>query len=63
MNNPQTSAAKDGEAQNQTTEQQSQKDDWQDHIAKLLEYSKQLKDDWFGFVVGRISRCCWIRCI
>ena len=41
MNNPQTTATKDGNAQDQTTEQHSQKDDWQDHVAMLLEYSKQ----------------------
>lgn len=46
MNNPQTTATKDGNAQDQTTEQHSQKDDWQDHVAMLLEYSKQLKDDY-----------------
>ena len=46
MNNPQTTATKEGNAQDQTTEQHSQKDDWQDHVAMLLEYSKQLKDDY-----------------
>ena len=61
MNNPQTSAAKDGEAQNQTTEQQSQKDDWQDHIAKLLEYSKQLKDDYQtqGKITHQLAKAEW----
>ncbi|ATG76564.1 hypothetical protein P4S65_07265 [Pseudoalteromonas sp. B131b] len=61
MNNPQTTATKDGNAQNQATEQPSQKDDWQDHIAKLLEYSKQLKDDYQtqGEITHQLAKAEW----
>jgi len=61
MANPQTNAAKDGNAQNQTTEQLSQRDDWQDHIAKLLEYSKQLKDDYHtqGKITHQLAKAEW----
>ncbi|GAA78851.1 hypothetical protein WNY97_02445 [Pseudoalteromonas fuliginea] len=61
MNNPQTTATKDGNAQNQATEQPSQKDDWQDHIAKILEYSKQLKDDYQtqGEITHQLAKAEW----
>ncbi|TMO05708.1 hypothetical protein [Pseudoalteromonas sp. S558] len=61
MNNPQTIAAKDGNEQNQTTEQPCQKDDWQDHIAKLLTYSKQLKDDYQtqGEITHQLAKAEW----
>ncbi|KDC50823.1 hypothetical protein [Pseudoalteromonas fuliginea] len=61
MNNPQTTATKDGNAQNQATEQPSQKDYWQDHIAKLLEYSKQLKDDYQtqGEITHQLAKAEW----
>ncbi|KAA1152232.1 MULTISPECIES: threonine/serine exporter family protein [Pseudoalteromonas] len=61
MNNPQTTATKDGNAQNQATEQPNQKDDWQDHIAKLLEYSKQLKDDYQtqGEITHQLAKAEW----
>ena len=61
MNNPQTTATKDGNAQDQTTEQHSQKDDWQDHVAMLLEYSKQLKDDYQtqGKITHQLAKAEW----
>ncbi|MBB1356411.1 hypothetical protein, partial [Pseudoalteromonas sp. SR45-5] len=61
MNNPQTTATKDGNAQDQTTEQHSQKDDWQDHVAMLLEYSKQLKDDYHtqGKITHQLAKAEW----
>lgn len=61
MNNPQTIAAKDGNERNQTTEQPCQKDDWQDHIAKLLTYSKQLKDDYQtqGEITHQLAKAEW----
>ena len=61
MNNPQTTATKDGNAQDQTTEQHSQKDDWQDHVAMLLESSKQLKDDYRtqGKITHQLAKAEW----
>ena len=61
MNNSQSNATKDGNAQNQTTDHKSQKDDWQDHIAKLLEYSKQLKDDYQtqGKITHQLAKAEW----
>jgi hypothetical protein len=46
MDNPQTATSKDGNAQSQATGQQTPEDDWQQHIAKLLAYSGELKDDY-----------------
>ena len=61
MNSSQTTAAKDGDAQNQTIAQQSQKDDWQDHIAKISEYAKQLKDDYHiqGKITHQLAKAEW----
>lgn len=46
MDNSQTATAKDGNAQNQAAGQQPPEDDWQQHIAKLIAYSGELKDDY-----------------
>ena len=62
MNSSQTAAArKDEAAQNQTTDEQSQKDDWQDHIAKIIEYSKQLKEDYHtqGKITHQLAKAEW----
>ncbi|MCQ8889334.1 hypothetical protein NQT72_07400 [Pseudoalteromonas carrageenovora] len=62
MNSTQTAAArKDEAAQNQTTDEQSQKDDWQDHIAKIIEYSKQLKEDYHtqGKITHQLAKAEW----
>lgn len=61
MENFHSSTTKDGTAQNQTTDQQYQKDDWQDHIAKLLTYSKQLKDDYHtqGKITHQLAKAEW----
>ena len=61
MENFHSSTTKDGAAQNQTTDQQYQKDDWQDHIAKLLTYSKQLKDDYHtqGKITHQLAKAEW----
>jgi len=61
MENFHSSTTKDGKAQNQTTDQQYQKDDWQDHIAKLLTYSKQLKDDYHtqGKITHQLAKAQW----
>ncbi|MEL0631641.1 hypothetical protein V6237_02575 [Pseudoalteromonas carrageenovora] len=54
-------ARKDEAAQNQTTDEQSQKDDWQDHIAKIIEYSKQLKEDYHtqGKITHQLAKAEW----
>ncbi|MBQ4797544.1 hypothetical protein J8L73_00060 [Pseudoalteromonas sp. MMG006] len=62
MNSSNTEAArKDEAAQNQTTDEQSQKDDWQDHIAKIIEYSKQLKEDYHtqGKITHQLAKAEW----
>ncbi|GEB69901.1 hypothetical protein PC2016_0573 [Pseudoalteromonas carrageenovora] len=62
MISSQTAAArKDEAAQNQTTDEQSQKDDWQDHIAKIIEYSKQLKEDYHtqGKITHQLAKAEW----
>lgn len=61
MNNPQTTATKDGDAQNQTAQDASQKEDWQDHIAKLLAYSEQIKDDYKtqGKLTKQLAKAEW----
>ncbi|MDO6634521.1 hypothetical protein Q4540_05785 [Pseudoalteromonas carrageenovora] len=62
MNSSQTAAArKDEAAHNQTTDEQSQKDDWQDHIAKIIEYSKQLKEDYHtqGKITHQLAKAEW----
>ncbi|ASM51134.1 hypothetical protein PESP_a3301 [Pseudoalteromonas espejiana DSM 9414] len=61
MSSSQTSATTDGNAQNQAPEQQSQKDDWQDHIAKIIEYSDQLKEDYKtqGKITHQLAKAEW----
>lgn len=61
MNNAQKSTAKDGNAQNQTTDQSSPKDNWQDHIAKVLDYTEQLKDDYKtqGALSHQLAKAEW----
>jgi len=62
MNSSNTEAArKDEAAQNQTTDEQSQKDHWQDHIAKIIEYSKQLKEDYHtqGKITHQLAKAEW----
>ncbi|MBQ4856849.1 hypothetical protein [Pseudoalteromonas sp. MMG007] len=62
MNSSNTEAArKDEAAQDQTTDEQSQKDDWQDHIAKIIEYSKQLKEDYHtqGKITHQLAKAEW----
>jgi len=62
MNSSNTEAArKDEAAQNQTTDEQSQRDDWQDHIAKIIEYSKQLKEDYHtqGKITHQLAKAEW----
>tara|TARA_B110000211_G_scaffold223186_1_gene272746 strand:+ start:754 stop:1203 length:450 start_codon:yes stop_codon:yes gene_type:complete len=62
MNSSQTATAHKEEAvQNQTTDEQSQKDDWQDHIAKIIEYSEQLKEDYHtqGKITHQLAKAEW----
>jgi hypothetical protein len=46
MDNAQTTAAKEGSTLNQATDDVAQQDDWQIHVAKLIAYSQQIKDDY-----------------
>jgi len=61
MSSSQTTATTDGNAQNQTTDDPSQKDDWQDHIAKIIEYSDQLKEDYKtqGKLTHQLAKAEW----
>ncbi|KPW05463.1 MULTISPECIES: hypothetical protein [Pseudoalteromonas] len=61
MSSSQTTATTDGNAQNQTTDDPSQKDDWQDHIAKIIEYSNQLKEDYKtqGKLTHQLAKAEW----
>jgi len=61
MNSPQTAAYKDEAARDQTTNEQSQMDDWQEHIAKIGEYTKQLKEDYHiqGKITHQLAKAEW----
>jgi hypothetical protein len=61
MNNSHTTAAKDGTEQDQTADQVTQKDGWQEHIVKLLEYSGQLKNDYQtqGKITHQLAKAEW----
>lgn len=61
MQRSQTAAPVDETAADQTADKTSQKDNWQDHIEKIMEYSGQLKEDYRtqGEITHKLAKAEW----